>query len=368
MSRQHATPTKSTPSKGGSGGAGKAPTSARTSTAAQAPLEQDPAFSNSFMAQTLLTSAIEQEGAEPGQVDLFGAAMGGKEDPDKYWFAEDGDDLAPKTGGRAQQKDALPALRPKHEGSQVEDFTKGKAFVKGEGDQHAVDPHDVKQGALGDCYLIAGMAAVARADPKAIQKLIKDNGDGTFDVTLHIRKSPYSRPTPVTKTVDARLAVKGAGRPLYAGLGDVTAEEQELWTALIEKTVAQHKNSYDLISGGNINGHGFNFAGATELLTGRTEGYFRTDGMDADTALLTIQIALDEGKPVTVDSRNLESDAELTREANGRNVYWNHAYAPEEVDLNGGKLDLQNPWGSDHVNDLPVDLFLKYYRSIRVGA
>ncbi|MFO0000994.1 MAG: hypothetical protein ACK559_07685, partial [bacterium] len=52
MSRQHATPTKSTPSKGGSGGAGKAPTSARTSTAAQAPLEQDPAFSNSFMAQT----------------------------------------------------------------------------------------------------------------------------------------------------------------------------------------------------------------------------------------------------------------------------------------------------------------------------
>jgi len=31
------------------------------------------------------------------------------------------------------------------------------------------------------------MAAVAQANPEAIRRLIKDNGDGTYDVTLYLR-------------------------------------------------------------------------------------------------------------------------------------------------------------------------------------
>ncbi len=319
------------------------------------------ALGNSELAELLLAEAARQEGVADQDL-LFG------EDPGKYWFAEDGEDQQQTNGTRRQQADGLPALRPKHEGSAWEDFTQGTAFVKGANDAHAVDANDVKQGGLGDCYLIAGMAAVARADPKLIENLIKDNGDGTFDVSLYIRPSRYGSPRKVTKTVDSRLAVKYSGKPLYAGVGDQEGGKSELWTALIEKTVAQHKESYDLISGGNINNHGFTFAGTTELLTGKMENYINIDSIDKDDALLYIEIALEEGRPVTVDSRNLESDAELTQKANAKNVYWNHAYAPVSVDLSGGSLDLQNPWGSDHVDDLKVEDFMKYYRSIRIGG
>lgn len=324
-------------------------------------LEQMPGFSNSWLAGALANQAGEQIGVEPWMVG-FG------EDPDKFVFAEDGDDVDTGDTERARQRDALPALRPKHEGKEYEDFETGRAFVQGEGDAHAIDPNDVKQGALGDCYLIAGLAAVARADPSAIERIIKDNGDGTFDVTLYLRSSRYSRPRPVTKTVDARLAVKSAGRPLYAGTGDQVGDDVELWVALIEKTVAQHKESYDLISGGNINGDGFVFAGVSEMLTGEYENYLRTDNMDHDEILLYIAFALEDGNAIVASSRNIKDDEDLTREANEANVYWNHAYAPESVDLDAGTISLQNPWGSHHVTDLSVEDFRRYYKALRIGG
>jgi hypothetical protein len=328
------------------------------SAASKRPLNEHDAFSNSFLAEALLREA----GAKGGLDSTFEQAGGGASLDEDFWvFAEDGDE-------RKQQKDALPGLRPKHEGSEYEDFANGVAFVQGSGDDHAVDPNDVKQGALGDCYLIAGMAAVARADPRAIQDAIKDNGDGTFDVTLFLRATRSSRPRAVTRTVDARLAVKSAGRPLYAGTGDTDGDQVELWTALIEKTVAQHKESYDLISGGNINGDGFVFAGVSELLTGKAESYMSTDRMDGDEALLYMSFALEEKKPLVASSKNIEGDEELTREANRYNVYWNHAYAPESVDLGARTVNLQNPWGSSHVRDLPIDKFLQYYKALRIGG
>lgn len=320
-----------------------------------------------------LVVALLQEAARASGVDeattilaLTGQeiapAQGGKytfaEDGGKYDWAEDGD--------RVQQEEALPALRPKHAGNEYKDIDNGAAFVKGSTDDHAIDPNDVAQGSLGDCYLMAGMIAVARANPEAIADLIKDNQDGTFDVSLYIRQSYYSKPTRVTKTVDARLPMSGSAA-LYAKTGDTGDGKTEMWAALLEKTVAQHKGSYDLISGGNIS-TGFQFHGATELLTGKNEGYMTTASMDEDDALLHIAIALDDKKPVTCDSLNMEGDASLAAEAKKYNVYGNHAYVPETVDLSGRTLTLTNPWGSHHVEKLPVKDFMRFYRSIRVGA
>ena len=130
---------------------------------AQDPLTQHPDFANSFLAESLINEAARESGVSQSDIDVFGRAAA--EDPAFWEFAEDDD--------RRQQRDPLPALRPKHDGKEYEDFTNGVAFVQGEGDAHEVDPHDVNQGALGDCYLIAGMAAVARADPEAIKNAIK---------------------------------------------------------------------------------------------------------------------------------------------------------------------------------------------------
>ena len=346
MNHTHRTAEAAKPSAGASQG------SARSS---------EPAMGNAELAALLLEEAARVEGISDEQLWM-------PTHPDEFRFAEDDTTDGTTTGTRRQQELDLPALRPKHEGKEYEDFENGVAFAKGEGDSHVVDPHDVNQGSLGDCYLIAGMAAVARADPGLIEELIKDNGDGTFDVDLYIRPDRYTRPVRTTTTVDARLAVKYSGTPLYAGLGDQVDGKDELWPALIEKALAQQKGSYDLISGGNINGDGFHYGGTSELLTGQRGSYLSTDSMDEDDALLYIGMALEDGVPVVASSRNLKDDPDLTREANAHNVYWNHAYAPESVDLDAGTVDLQNPWGSSHVDDLSATDFLRFYKAIRLGA
>jgi hypothetical protein len=331
-------------------------------------VDQQGTLGNGFLGASIGPSAGGDVGV--GGADLFGKAMFG-EHKDKYKFAEGPEDKVPSPagGGRMNQKAGLPGLRDKHTNSPYEDQKSGAAFVKGEGDKAAVDSNDVRQGQLGDCYLMAGMASVARANPELIQKLIKDNGDGTFDVTLYLRDKSYSQPRPVVQTIDAQLAVKAlGGSPLYANIGDTQGGSKELWPALLEKAMAQKKGSYDKISGGNVAKDGFNFAGAIELFTGKRENYFATDSLQEDDVLLMIGAALEAHKPITVDTRNLETDAALTQKANGVNVYWNHAYSPMKVDIDARTIDLQNPWGSNHVTGLSIKDFVTYYRSVRVGA
>lgn len=324
-------------------------------------------FGNGFLMQQVIGKAAKDSG---GSVD-WGRSLG-KEDPGKNVYPEGpGDSTAQGTGaqgGRKEQKDALPALREKHAGKSYEDVKDGKAFVQGSGDEKEVDPNDVAQGQLGDCYLMAGMAAVARANPDQLKKIIKDNGDGTFNVTLYIRKNPYSAPTPVTKTVDARLPSSGGGSTLYAGTGDKAGGATEMWPALLEKTVAQHKGSYEEISGGNIGKGGFNFAGATEMFTGKAEGYKNVDNLQEDDILLELGAALEAKRTCTVDSRDMTNNEALSKESTPYNVYGNHAYAVQAVDIDKRTVDLQNPWGSHHVKALPIALFKKFYRGIRIGG
>ncbi len=136
---------------------------------------------------------------------------------------------------RSQQEAPLPELRDKHQGkNEYEDYEQLTAFVQGSGDEHVVDPMDVDQGSLGDCYFVASMAAVARANPDAIKELLVDNGDGTFDVTLYIRTHAWSKATKVTKTIESRLASKYAGTPLNPGLGDCPQAQQEGCAPLLE--------------------------------------------------------------------------------------------------------------------------------------
>ncbi len=66
---------------------------------------------------------------------------------------------------------------------------KGDAFVKGQYDPHVVDPNEVEQSQIANCYSIAAMASLARANPDAIQRLIQPKGKGVYDVTIDINSN-----------------------------------------------------------------------------------------------------------------------------------------------------------------------------------
>lgn len=102
---------------------------------------------------------------------------------------------------------------------------------------------DADQGSIGDCHVIASLAALGEASPGHVRKMVADLGDGTFAVRfMKSGQEKYYR-------VDADLYVKTNGMPLYANLGT----EDCLWVAIIEKAYAFFRKgdgAYKSIQGG----------------------------------------------------------------------------------------------------------------------
>lgn len=92
-----------------------------------------------------------------------------------------------------------------------------------------VQPTDVEQGQIGDCWLITSMQSIAETHPEIIEKNVKDNGDGTYTVTL------YDDGEPVDYVVRPEFPASD-GDPQYAD----NPGARELWPLLYEKAMAQH--------------------------------------------------------------------------------------------------------------------------------
>jgi hypothetical protein len=100
-------------------------------------------------------------------------------------------------------------------------------------------PTDVNQGSLGDCWLLAVMAATANGDPARLQSMIHDNRDGTYTVTIDGHRI----------TVDDEFPVDANGLPTYAR-GPQWTQPTVLWPLILEKAMAQHVGGdYDDLSG-----------------------------------------------------------------------------------------------------------------------
>ncbi|WP_445248475.1 C2 family cysteine protease [Microcoleus sp. OTE_8_concoct_300] len=97
--------------------------------------------------------------------------------------------------------------------------------------QNGASYQDIAQGALGDCYYLASLAATAFRSPTTIQNMFADNGDNTYTVRF------YNNGVADYVTVDRYL-------PTYAGgLPYAKTPNSELWVALAEKAYAQVNQS-----------------------------------------------------------------------------------------------------------------------------
>lgn len=139
-----------------------------------------------------------------------------------------------------------------------------------------VDPSDIFQGSVGDCWLLSGISAVAEFDG-AIKKLFRKTPD--LDKMPWDGKSGGGRPTGNTYTItlwdlptwkevdiviDERLpAHYNGGGGLLAGK---PSEDGELWACYLEKALAVHCGGWDKIVGGQC-------THAWALLTGCKEQY-----------------------------------------------------------------------------------------------
>jgi hypothetical protein len=104
---------------------------------------------------------------------------------------------------------------------------------------------DIFQGAVGDCYFMSTLTALAGADPEFIRKTVAPLGDGSYAVRFYRNnQEDYVR-------VDADLwRQSSTDNPTYARFG----QQGAIWVPIIEKAFAiarRDLGSYPSISGGN---------------------------------------------------------------------------------------------------------------------
>ena len=196
---------------------------------------------------------------------------------------------------------------------------------------------DIRQGGLGDCYLMASLASLAGQFPAAIRNMFIDNGDGTFTVRLFGEHDG-------NVTTGERYVTVNRDLPLgYAYFDD---NNVGLWVALAEKAYAQFAeqgstqhaavNTYSNIEGG----WGFQTMPTLSGWTGHYYTNYSSVNGFANRAgnflsLSDISTKLAGGWALTADT--------IGSPAHG--IVGGHEYMIVSANLASGTVTLYNPWG-----------------------
>mmetsp|Transcript_28717 Transcript_28717/g.60969 ORF Transcript_28717/g.60969 Transcript_28717/m.60969 type:complete len:500 (+) Transcript_28717:88-1587(+) len=122
-----------------------------------------------------------------------------------------------------------------------------------------VHPDDLKQGALGDCWLASAFAAMAEF-PDAVRSLFDKkhiSPDGKYTITLY----SFERKAMVPIQIDDRLPCE-QGRCAFTHV----TYSGEIWPCLLEKAFAKLSNGYGNLEGGTPNFAFGALTGCTNLL------------------------------------------------------------------------------------------------------
>ncbi len=211
---------------------------------------------------------------------------------------------------------------------------------------------NMKQGALGDCYFISALGAIADRTPTAINNMFVDNGDGTFTVRFYTGSYGMSYNTDGTistgfrsgttsladyVTVNRSLAAYASGTLALSGSGwSATNASNTLWIALAEKAYAQWNetgkagrdvaaNNYSSISGGWMG-----------EVSAQVLGYNATEYVLANSQQSSLTNALAANRAVTIGTK---SGATVGGLVGG------HAYVVSSYNANTNSFTLLNPWG-----------------------
>jgi len=109
-------------------------------------------------------------------------------------------------------------------------------------------PWDITQGAIGDCYFMAAVGALAEIDPERIKKIFVPEvwsypQEGIFAAQVFVR----GKPTVVT--IDDYLPTKVYGKTMKLVYAQPSADGG-IWGALLEKVWAKTLGYYKRIEGG----------------------------------------------------------------------------------------------------------------------
>jgi hypothetical protein len=250
-------------------------------------------------------------------------------------------------------------------------------FRKQADDVDAIDSRDVNQGQLGDCNLLAPLAAMT-ATPEGrefLRNAIVENKNSSGDVVSYTVTLHASQERPGTVTF-RKVAVTVDG-PYVAGHAGARANgsEREVWPLVMEKACAQYLGGYDKLARPG------DPSVAMKLLTGRnatstslawprrwfapySEANLKADLTNRKVVVLTTKA--DFGKTPEPVTEGGASPA--LRPAHGLSP--GHAYFVKSVEQRAGKtfLVLGNPWHAADPELVPFDELTDWFAGVSRGS
>jgi len=230
----------------------------------------------------------------------------------------------------------------------------GSVYVRAAGEHETgVAADDVVQGALGDCYFLSPVQAVARINPNKIHRLIHGPVDTWADGTRIYQVDLYEghaigSPSKRTFRVSDRFVSTSSGDSRYAQPGDIAAGGGEIWVMLLEKAWAAMRGGYDQAHFGLMKD------GMTAV-TGEDTDMTSIAGESDRSIWREISDCVREGKPVTIQTKQSFTGEEL---AEARDIEYTviakHAYNVAAVDEHGQTIDIVNPHGQNHLKGFPL--------------
>ena len=201
-----------------------------------------------------------------------------------------------------------------------------------------MNPGDVKQGALGDCWLLGAFSCLA-TNPQLLSNLIVYDGmEFGFCVFQFFKNGEWRR-----VFVDTFIPFNPSSKtPLYAHCQD----PNEFWVPLLEKAYAKLHGSYQKLHGGAMN------IGLVDLTGGIAEKFNFKDPATAElimTGQLWKMMKRFQASAFLMGCSNSQKDKDGIQEdgMGNQGILYNHAYSVIDVrEVDSLRLiRLRNPWG-----------------------
>ncbi len=289
-------------------------------------------------------------------------------------------------------------------------YQKSTAPITNTGTVDGINPEDVKQGHVGDCYFLSGVEALAKFSPEQIfggkDSIITgpfDKGDKLhYIVKLYVpdersetgnKRIPIKvKPTFVRKKVVKKKAQSTGvddkdikDETYFAKAGTAT---EEIWVQLLEKALAQLEGSFAELDSGSEDLNLAKQEDAFQLLTGKKISSFDLPS-ELNTALATLFQVYNNGnnklpKARFVTRKDFGNNEELAVSESGEKsihlkkrgyLYANHEYSLGGIEnieqLGKESFELQNPHSSDYQGGEKIVVtraeLQQYFKKIIIG-